>query len=68
MTAAVQPREQPVTKQELAAHLKVTPRWIESQQPLGLPHLHMLGMNRYFISEVEAWLRERYGEPRAEAA
>jgi hypothetical protein len=68
VTAAIKAREQPVTKKELATHLKVTARWIESQQPLGLPHLHMLGMNRYFISEVEAWLRERYGEPRAEAA
>lgn len=61
-------REEWLTKQQLAAHLQVTPRWIESQQQLGLPHLHMLGINRYFVAEVEAWLRERYGEPRTEVA
>ncbi len=52
-----------VTKQRLADHLGVTRRWIESQQQLGLPHLHTGGMNRYRISEIEAWLRERYGTP-----
>lgn len=57
-----------VTKRQLAMRLQVTPRWIEAQQQLGLPHLHMLGINRYVVSEVEAWLRERYGEPRREAA
>jgi hypothetical protein len=61
-------REKWVTKQQLAAHLQVTPRWIESQQQRGLPHIHMLGVNRYVLSEVEAWLRECYGEPRAEVA
>jgi hypothetical protein len=49
-----------VTKQQLADHLSVTCRWIESQQQLGLPHLHTGGMNRYRISEVETWLRDRY--------
>jgi hypothetical protein len=52
-----------VTKQQLADHLGVTRRWIESQQQLGLPHLHTGGMNSYRISEIEAWLRERYGTP-----
>jgi hypothetical protein len=61
-------REKWVTKQQLAVHLQVTPRWIESQQRLGLPHIHMVGVNRYVLSEVEVWLRERYGEPRAEVA
>jgi hypothetical protein len=50
-----------VTKQQLADHLQVTRRWIEQQQHLGLPRLRMTGMNRYRISEVEQWLRERYG-------
>lgn len=68
MTAAVEEREKWVTKQQLAAHLSVTPRWIVAQQALGLPHMHMRGMNRYIVSEVEAWLREHYGEPRREAA
>jgi hypothetical protein len=52
-----------VTKQQLAEHLSVTRRWIELQQQLGLPRLSTGGMNRYRISEVEAWLRERYGSP-----
>jgi hypothetical protein len=50
-----------ITKRQLAAHLQVTPRWIEQQQRLGLPHLRMPGINRYRISVVEAWLHERYG-------
>lgn len=55
-----------VAKQQLAEHLNVTRRWIELQQPLGLPHLSTGGMNRYRISEVEAWLQRRYGSPPAE--
>jgi hypothetical protein len=66
--AAAEEREQWVTKQQLAIYLSVTPRWIVQQQALGLPHMHMGGINRYIASEVEAWLRERYGEPRQEAA
>jgi hypothetical protein len=62
--AAVAP-ERWVTKRQLAAHLQVTPRWIEQQQNLGLPHLRMPGINRYRISVVEAWLRERYGAAQA---
>jgi hypothetical protein len=68
VTATVDQRESWVTKQQLAIHLSVTPRWIVQQQALGLPHMHMGGINRYIVSEVEAWLRERYGEPRQEAA
>jgi hypothetical protein len=30
-----------------------------------LPHIHTPGMNRYRISEVEAWLHEQYGGPQA---
>jgi hypothetical protein len=52
-----------ITKQRLAKHLSVTPRWIELQQRLGLPHIHTPGLNRYRISEVETWLREQYGWP-----
>lgn len=54
-----------VTKRQLARHLQVTPRWIEQQQNLGLPHLRLPGINRYRISVVEAWLRERYGAAEA---
>lgn len=51
------PPEPWVTKRQLADHLSVTPRWIELQQPLGLPRLSTGGLSRYRISEVEAWLR-----------
>ena len=50
-----------VTKQLLAEHLLVTTRWIESQQQVGLPYLRLGSINRYSITDVEAWLRERYG-------
>jgi hypothetical protein len=49
-----------LTKQQLADHLGVTPRWIEMQQRLGLPRMRMGGSNRYRVSAVEAWLRVRY--------
>jgi len=49
-----------LTKRELAAYLRVTPRFIELQQHVGLPVLRMGAVNRYRISEVEAWLREQY--------
>lgn len=49
-----------ITKQQLAGHLSVTQRWIELQQHLGLPYLRMGGINRYRLSEVEAWIREQY--------
>jgi len=50
-----------ITKQRLAEHLSVTPRWIELQQRLGLPPIHTPSLNRYRISDVETWLREQYG-------
>jgi hypothetical protein len=49
-----------VTKRELAEHLRVTPRFIELQQRLGLPVLRVGALNRYRVSEVEAWLRDAY--------
>jgi hypothetical protein len=58
-----QPPERWIAKQDLADHLSLTTRWIELQQPRGLPHLRTGGMNRYHISEVEAWLRQQYGSP-----
>lgn len=54
-----------LTKREIADHLRVTPRWIELQQHLGLPVLRLGSVNRYRISEVEAWLREQYTSPTA---
>jgi hypothetical protein len=50
-----------VTKQQLADHLGITRRWIESQQQVGLPYLRLGSINRYCITDVEAWLRKRYG-------
>jgi phage terminase Nu1 subunit (DNA packaging protein) len=49
-----------LTKPQLAEHLAVSNRWIEMQQRVGLPYLRMGGLNRYHVSEVEAWLREHY--------
>lgn len=49
-----------LTKRELAEYLRVTPRFIELQQHLGLPVLRIGAVNRYRISEVEAWVREQY--------
>lgn len=53
-------REPWLTKQQLAEHLAVSDRWIEMQQHVGLPYLRMGGLNRYRVSEVEAWIREHY--------
>jgi alkylhydroperoxidase family enzyme len=53
-----------VTKRELARHLKMTTRWIEQQQSLGMPFLPCGRSNRYNIPEVEAWLREHYRSAR----
>lgn len=68
LRAQVAEREQWVTKRQLAKHLQVTPRWIEMQQHLGLPRLDTGGLTRYRISEVEAWLRDRYGANARKAA
>jgi phage terminase Nu1 subunit (DNA packaging protein) len=57
------PREPWLTKHQLADLLAVSDRWIELQQHIGLPYLRMGGLNRYRISEVEAWLREHYDSP-----
>jgi predicted DNA-binding transcriptional regulator AlpA len=57
-----------ITKQELAEHLGVSRRWIELQQPLGLPHIRTTGMTRYRVSEVDAWLRKQYGSPSAKSS
>jgi len=57
-----------ITKQELAEHLNVSRRWIELQQPLGLPHIRTTGMTRYRVSEVDAWLQKQYGSPSAQAS
>jgi hypothetical protein len=53
-----------VTKKELAAHLKMTTRWIEQQQRCGMPFLPCGMANRYTVAEVEAWIRERYRDRR----
>jgi hypothetical protein len=68
MTAAVEARENGSRSSRSPPIFSVTTRWIESQQALGLPYMRMRGMNRYVLSEVEAWMREQYSKPRAEAA
>lgn len=49
-----------VTKRVIAAHLGVSIRFIETQHNHGLPVLRMGTINRYHVSEVEAWMREYY--------
>jgi hypothetical protein len=67
MAGLIEPTNEPwVTKQQLADHLIVTRRWVELQQHAGLPYLRMCGLNRYRVSEVEAWIRERYNQPESD--
>jgi hypothetical protein len=54
-----------LTKREIAEYLRVTPRFIELQQQAGLPVLRMGAVNRYRISEVEAWVRSQYPSDRS---
>jgi phage terminase Nu1 subunit (DNA packaging protein) len=49
-----------VNKRQIAAHLGVSIRFIETQHNLGLPVLRMGTINRYHVSEVEAWMRDYY--------
>jgi hypothetical protein len=49
-----------LTKCEIAAYLRVTERFIELQQQVGLPVFRMGAVNRYRVSEVEAWSRAEY--------
>jgi hypothetical protein len=51
-----------LTKREIAAYLRVTERFIELQQQVGLPVFRMGAVNRYRVSEVEAWSRREYIE------
>jgi hypothetical protein len=55
-----QAREPWLTKHQLAEHLVISHRWIELQQHVGLSYLRMGGIIRYRVSEVEAWLGDRY--------
>lgn len=43
-----------LTKRELASALKVSPRTIERLRP---PCMRVGGQNRYYLSEVEAFLK-----------
>lgn len=49
-----------LSKRELAAHLKVSPRTIERLKP---PYLRVGGMNRYKLSQVERYLSASPGAP-----
>ncbi|HLI31139.1 MAG TPA: hypothetical protein VKU89_00155 [Solirubrobacteraceae bacterium] len=61
---AVEPAcERWVTKEQLADHLGVSPRWIERRHCAGLPDLRLGGLNRYKVSAVEARLRQRHAPP-----
>lgn len=54
-----------VTKQQLAAHLQRSPRWIEIKVNEGMPseNLDRFGRRMFDLAAVERWLAA--GEPKA---
>lgn len=52
-----------ISKQQLAAHLGRSPRWIEMRVAAGMPseNLDRYGRRMFNLQAVEAWLRA--GEP-----
>lgn len=52
-----------VTKQQLAAHLHRSPRWIEIRVNEGMPseNLNRYGRRMFDLAAVEAWLQK--GQP-----
>lgn len=49
-----------VSKQQVAAHLGYSTRWIELRMHEGLPSRKMGGRRKFQLSAVEAWLEERF--------
>lgn len=47
-------------KRGVAAHFKVSVRWIERRMEEGLPHAHIAGRAKFQVSVVGSWL-ERHG-------
>jgi len=53
------------TKQELAAHLVFSVRWVELRVREGMPARRMGQRLRFQVSAVEAWLDEQQAGPAA---
>lgn len=51
-----------VTKRELAAHYRVSTRWVELQMSKGMPSRKVGGARRYELGIVDRWLRATYGD------
>ncbi len=49
-----------VSKQQLAAHLGYSTRWVELRVREGLPSRKIGGRRKFHLSAVEAWLEERF--------
>lgn len=58
-------REAWCTKQELAAHLGFSVRWVELRVREGMPARRMGQRLRFQVSAVEVWLDEQQGGPAA---
>lgn len=54
-------REPWATKQQLAAHLGFSTRWVEQQVALGCPSEKWGGQRRFRVTDVENWLRRKAG-------
>lgn len=50
-----------VTKAQVAAHFGRSTRWVEMMARKGLPSRMIGGRRAYRLSEVDAWIRERFG-------
>jgi hypothetical protein len=61
--------EQPwVSKKELAAHLRMSERWIDYRKDEGMPHDYRGNRPRFQIGECEVWLAENGRVPAGAAS
>jgi hypothetical protein len=69
VTAPVVHLEPWLDREELAAHLGCSVRWIRYRQAEGMPHALIAGRCKFRASEVEPWLQARgHLERKGEAA
>lgn len=52
-------REPWITRQQIAAELGMSVRWIDYRIAEGMPSRKLRGARRFRLSEVEAWLRQK---------
>lgn len=50
-----------VSKAQVAAHFGRSKRWVELMAREGLPSRMIGGRRAYRLSEVDAWIAERFG-------